>query len=510
MRIAIWTPLDHALGRIHQSLKTRLEADGHTVDIYNWSFREETFLLRDRLLTYDRVVGTSLITSSNLFDLTSVHVRSRLIAVAHIGVNNAHFLEKFAHVSASTPIAAVGAVSLDAVEFFAPQVSQPLVYLPCGIDPCEFSVRPAPRVIRRLGFVGNMDGGTEYKQVKRPEWMVDICRLSGCELVPNLNQPTDAALYDHIDMLVCTSVVEGGPLGILEAAACGVPVISTRVGNVARLEHIRFFSSPQEAAALILSLNTSPDALATYTAAVTSEVRQRFNWDVLYSMYWRPLFEGTGGSRLNFLEIGTSDFDTCVQNSPPDARGLSVEPVRMYLDRLPDKPGVTKVHQAVSDHNGTIDVYYVTGDTIAQYGLPDWCRGCNAVNQPHRLVVEQLRAHVPKQEHAAPPTSDSPYADVLPFFQVDTVRVTDFETLTTEHNVRAIDFLKIDTEGHDCTIMKSVLRACLRNRELFPRKIKFETNEHSEPAQVDAVVAAFTTEGYTAERGYDTILRRQW
>lgn len=91
MRVAIWTPLDHALGRLHNSLKKRLEADGHVVDVYNWSFRENTFRLRDRILTYDRVVGTSLLTSSGLFDLSSVHVRNRLIAVAHIGVNNEHF-----------------------------------------------------------------------------------------------------------------------------------------------------------------------------------------------------------------------------------------------------------------------------------------------------------------------------------------------------------------------------------------------------------------------------------
>ena len=41
--------------------------------------------------------------------------------------------------------------------------------------------------------------------------------------------------YRHIDVLICTSLFEGCPLPVLEAAACGKPVISTRVGIVPEL-----------------------------------------------------------------------------------------------------------------------------------------------------------------------------------------------------------------------------------------------------------------------------------
>lgn len=501
MRVALWSDQSHALGRINRSLKSRLEVDGHTVDLFDWSRIEETNDLRNRFLTYDRVVGTSLITSSNLFDMSNPHFRSRVVAVAHIGVNNPHFKEHFEHVSTTTPIHAVGAVSLDAINFFSFSLSQPMVYLPCGVEVSEFTNRPPPLRIRRLGFVGKLDHSTAYKEVKRPEWLLDICRLTGCEPVFIHGQPSSSDLYATIDMLVCTSLVEGGPLGIFEAAASGVPVLSTRVGNVARLECVSFFNTPQEAAEIIQRLNADESELASYTRAVTAEVRSRFNWDTLYEQHWRPLFRGEAGSHLNFLEIGTSDFDTCIQTCVPDARGLSVEPVRFYLDRLPQKPGVTKVHQAVSDKNGIITIFYVTPETIEQLKLASWCRGCNSVNVPHRLVVAELRRVLGE---------DVSQTEILSKFTVDTVRVTDFETLTNEQNVRAIDFLKLDTEGHDCTIMRSVLRACLKRRTLFPRKIQFETNEHSVKEDVDEVVAAFSAEGYHADRGYDTILTRRW
>jgi len=41
--------------------------------------------------------------------------------------------------------------------------------------------------------------------------------------------------YKDIDCFICTSLYEGGPLPVLEAAACGIPVISTRVGIVPEL-----------------------------------------------------------------------------------------------------------------------------------------------------------------------------------------------------------------------------------------------------------------------------------
>ena len=36
--------------------------------------------------------------------------------------------------------------------------------------------------------------------------------------------------YSHIDVLICASESEGTPNPVLEALACGVPVISTHVG----------------------------------------------------------------------------------------------------------------------------------------------------------------------------------------------------------------------------------------------------------------------------------------
>jgi hypothetical protein len=63
-----------------------------------------------------------------------------------------------------------------------------------------------------------------------------------------------------------------------------------------------------------------------------------------------------------------------------------------------------------------------------------------------------------------------------------------FQTLVTRYNIGSVGFLKTDTEGHDCTIMRSLLTA-IRQGNLFPpAKIQFETNELADPRQVEEVV----------------------
>ena len=203
------------------------------------------------------------------------------------------------------------------------------------------------------------------------------------------------------------------------------------------------------------------------------------------------------GLHLHFLEIGTSDFDTCIQDATDATWGMSVEAIAFYLNRLPDKPGVKKVQQAVSNHTGSIDIYYTPLDVIQRLGLPNWVRGSNSVSKPHAKVLQEM-----KKRRIVNPES---------YFAKDSVRVTDMETLLKEQNVSTFQYLKLDTEGHDCVILQSLLRACERNKAWFPRKILFETNMLTSKAEVDMTCALFKQQGYTIKRGkHDSEMIRQW
>lgn len=97
--------------------------------------------------------------------------------------------------------------------------------------------RRSPRPVRRAGFIGFPQA--ELVEVtgptKRPEMFREICAAAG--VIPVYSEKrytyeTMQQFYDSIDVLICTSAIDGGPLPPLEAIAAGVPALSTDVGCV--------------------------------------------------------------------------------------------------------------------------------------------------------------------------------------------------------------------------------------------------------------------------------------
>lgn len=193
--------------------------------------------------------------------------------------------------------------------------------------------------------------------------------------------------------------------------------------------------------------------------------------------------------KYDFVEIGTSDFDTLIETATDTTQGLSIEPVKHYLDRLPDRPGVRKVWSAISANNvkSMLEVYYVPESVIKEKGLPDWLRGCNSVGDYHlqhrKLGIEHLVE-----------TSHVPCWPIGELFE--------------REQVTELDLLKLDTEGQDCAILLH-LAAWLTNQPATarPRKIIFESNELANPDQVTAVINQYIMLGYSLQiSDYDTVL----
>ncbi|MEO8159612.1 MAG: glycosyltransferase family 4 protein [Betaproteobacteria bacterium] len=85
-----------------------------------------------------------------------------------------------------------------------------------------------------------------------------------------------------LDLYVCASRSEGTPNPFLEAAACGVPLVTTRVGNMPELvrdgENGLFFDgSPADLAAKITLLRDAP-LYASQLAARMLTVIHEWDW----------------------------------------------------------------------------------------------------------------------------------------------------------------------------------------------------------------------------------------
>ena len=146
--------------------------------------------------------------------------------------------------------------------------------LPASARASRFERRVRPRK-KIAGFIGRPTPQNVQitGPVKRPEWFLEICKRHN--LTPYFSNQdftygTMQNFYDGIDYLFCTSSSEGGPLGTFEAALCGVPVISTKVGFWGECDMDGYFASPNDPA--IERFLDSADQLAEFQFQKMSKV----------------------------------------------------------------------------------------------------------------------------------------------------------------------------------------------------------------------------------------------
>jgi glycosyltransferase involved in cell wall biosynthesis len=128
-------------------------------------------------------------------------------------------------------------------EEFAPQLGRPAHYTPNGVDTAFFRPATAVREPQRLrvGWAGSLTNqGAAHRGVH--EFIAPaVAAVDGAELRLAVreeawrNRDEMLDFYHSIDVYVCASRSEGTPNPCLEAAACGLPVITTRVGNMPEL-----------------------------------------------------------------------------------------------------------------------------------------------------------------------------------------------------------------------------------------------------------------------------------
>eukprot|EP00933_Yihiella_yeosuensis_P028669 TRINITY_DN22498_c0_g1_i1.p1 TRINITY_DN22498_c0_g1~~TRINITY_DN22498_c0_g1_i1.p1 ORF type:complete len:377 (-),score=47.18 TRINITY_DN22498_c0_g1_i1:181-1233(-) len=197
---------------------------------------------------------------------------------------------------------------------------------------------------------------------------------------------------------------------------------------------------------------------------------------------------------VNYLEIGTSDFDTLLDRHiwRSEVVGFSVEPVKTYFDRLPSHGGRNKMllNVAVSDYDGYEDVFLVRPDLVgshlqsgetckqellAEVGLtqclPGWMRGTSSIKRPPQGVLQLL--------------GEERMRSVL---AVTRVPCLTYATLVTVYGIGSIDILKVDAEGFDHNILRQVIDFG-EKQGMWPGQVQFEKNSISDWQDLDRQVA---------------------
>ncbi len=183
----------------------------------------------------------------------------------------------------------------------APLIRVPVHYTPNGVDTTFYQPAPAPHRPAtdrlRVGWSGSLSNmGPEHRgftNIIEPA----VAALPGFELVTAIREErwrnSDEMLefYHDIDLYVCASRSEGAPNTCLEAAACGIPVVTTRVGNMPELitdgENGLFFDGTVNGLIEKLSLlRDSPALRSAYGKRIRRSV-EAWDWCHLAENYDR-------------------------------------------------------------------------------------------------------------------------------------------------------------------------------------------------------------------------------
>lgn len=193
---------------------------------------------------------------------------------------------------------------------------------------------------------------------------------------------------------------------------------------------------------------------------------------------------------LDFLEIGTSNFRTLIETANDSIVGISVEPLSYYLDQLPTPKKVIKENVAIAFDNieKYIEIYYIPENVIKENNLPKWLKGCNSLGSYHPKHIE---------------------LDITNLVKIESVLQIPISKLLEKHNVKTINFLKIDTEGGDCDILLHLKKYLdVKDKTLYPKKIQFETNFLTPKEKVQSVLSLYKDLGYKQgkKKKTDTVL----
>jgi GT2 family glycosyltransferase/glycosyltransferase involved in cell wall biosynthesis/uncharacterized coiled-coil protein SlyX len=222
-----------------------------------------------------------------------------------------------------------------------PILDVPVFYTPNGVDINFF--HPAPQkalsATLRVGWAGSLtnhgNGYKGYHEVIVPAVKaLDRVELITAEGDQERRCPDEMRLfYQSLDAYICASQTEGTPNPCLEAAACGIPLLTTRVGNMPEL--VRHGSNgffierqPEDLTEKLRCLRDSPALRSSLSKNLLEDI-QPWDWSIQAQGY-RRMFE-------EMLKLNRKA--SMVRLRTTDVSGSSVA----LDEQLISEPGLTEV-----------------------------------------------------------------------------------------------------------------------------------------------------------------------
>jgi glycosyltransferase involved in cell wall biosynthesis/GT2 family glycosyltransferase len=210
---------------------------------------------------------------------------------------------------------------------YQPAFRVPVFYTPNGVD-TEFYQPPQIKKASarlRVGWAGSLiNFGPDYKGYQKII-VPAVKALDGAELITAAREdkwrrPDEMReFYRSLDAYVCASRGESAPNPCLEAAACGVPLLTTRVGNMPELvrDGINGFFIERNRDDLTEKLRTLRDspALRLALSEQLHEDIQLWDWSIRAQAY-RQMFEEMLARKFSAAPLSITLRSTAVAEPP--------------------------------------------------------------------------------------------------------------------------------------------------------------------------------------------------
>ena len=138
-----------------------------------------------------------------------------------------------------------------------------------------------------------------------------------------------------------------------------------------------------------------------------------------------------------FIEVGSCNFDTCEKLIKNGWNGIVIEPVKYYFDSLPKYNNIFYENIAIDICKDYKEIEYINPEKIDENN--EWLSGISSINKsngPLNLSKNKINFKNIKKKNI--------------------VKTDTLNNICDKYNVMNIDFLKIDTEGHDLIVLKSI------------------------------------------------------
>lgn len=177
-----------------------------------------------------------------------------------------------------------------------------IFYTPNGIDTQVFNPRPEWVVPGRfnVGWVGTVSWNLKRVQIAtKLKYPVKIrSKRYGKYFRKGISRQSMIDFYRSIDCLIITSDHEGMPNVVLEAAACGLPIVSTPVGDIPKLINKKWLVPVNPPKLCLREMNRKLDLLKrnvtlreTVGRRNRKQVVKKWSWKRQVKNYER-MFEG--------------------------------------------------------------------------------------------------------------------------------------------------------------------------------------------------------------------------